>query len=103
MKSIQRASGGGLSDNIAAGVVGERIRNQAAQEGDALDQLGCALHQQQGHADRQQKINRPANESPRVLRHLSALPGLDEQRPGHLDQHPAEGRQEDDDARDVDP
>ena len=44
--------------------VGERIGNQTAQEGQSLDQLGGALHEQQGHADWQQQINRPADEPP---------------------------------------
>jgi hypothetical protein len=83
--------------------VAERVGAGAAQEGDALDQFGGGLQQQQGHAGRDQQVGRPADQSAGVLRHFAAGPGVFEQRPGDLDQQQAERHEEDDDADDVDP
>ena len=88
-------------DNAILLQILRHIQRRGLQPGGRIELDGTgALQQQQEHADRQQKVSRPADESSCVLRHLAALSSLEEQRPGHLDQNPAEGCQKDKDADD---
>ncbi len=81
-------------------LVGSSIR--PLQEGDALDQLGHALQQQQREAHRHHREHRPANQAAGVGRHLAGDVGLDHQRPDQADDVDAEREQEQHDADDLD-
>ncbi len=81
----------------------DRIRDEAAQERDALDQLRDALQRQQEEAERNQQPRRPADQAAGVAGDLAADPGVHEDRPGQPHDEEAHGQQEEDGAEDVDP
>src|SRR5260221_4937003 len=48
----------------------------AGDHGDALDEHGDALQAQQREADRQQDLDRPADQAAGIRRHLTHVPGI---------------------------
>ena len=77
--------------------------DEAAQEGEALDQLRDALQPEQQEADRQQREHRPAHQAAGVVRHLVHVVGPHDERHREVDDDDDEGQQECADADDVDP
>ena len=74
-----------------------------AQEGDALDQLGEPLQDQQEEADRHHEPRRPEDQAAGVGRHLVPLVGVDEHRPRQPHDQDRHRQQEEQRAEDVDP
>ena len=70
---------------------------------DALDELRDALQRHQREADRQQQLDRPADQAAGIRGGLVDVPGIHEPRPGEVDEDHADRQQEQQAAENVDP
>ena len=79
-----------------------RVRDQAAHHGDSLDQLGNALHQQEGESDDDQRLRWPLRQPARIARLLIDLDRAHEERPARYDHDDAQWNQEEGVTDDID-
>ena len=78
------------------------VRQVAAHDGDALDELGNALHEEDREGERDQKLHRPLRQAAEVRRLLVLHPRRDEEVPGRVGDDGRHRQQEEDVADDFD-
>src|SRR6267378_829784 len=80
-----------------------RLRDEAAQKGDALDHLGNPLQTEQEEADRNEQPDGPAQQAAGIPGNFVPRVGLDEKRPRQIHDDERHRQQEEETAEEVYP